>query len=82
MGTAYESGEPVSSPGLPEIPECSVTRRGDGLLLITHKATGRTATARDDDEDPIVQGAILRCLATFQWVNPAREIPFTAGDPT
>ncbi|MFI7644299.1 hypothetical protein [Nonomuraea sp. NPDC049400] len=81
MGEAYENGEPVSSPGLPEIPECSVVRREDGLLQITHKATGRTATARDDEEDPVVQGAILRCLASYRWVTPTREIPFWTGYP-
>lgn len=68
MGTAYESDEPVSSPGLPEIPECAVTRLDDGRLHLTHES-GRTATAHNARGAMLV-GAALRILAEHGGPQP------------
>lgn len=70
----------MSSPtpaGLPDIPECSVARGDDGRIHVTHKRTGRTAIAKETAEDLIIQGAILRCLATYPWLRHSG-----AGDVT
>lgn len=73
------SPSPTSAgfPEIPEIPECSVTRGEDGRIRVTHKRTGRTAVAGDSTEDLIIQGAILRCLASYPWLRYRR-----AGDLT
>lgn len=66
-----------TSAGLPDIPERSVARGDDGLVRVTHKRTGRTAIAKETAEDPIIQGAILRCLAAYPWLRCS-----AAGDVT
>lgn len=57
----------MSTPDLPEIPECFIERTADGLLL-THKGSGQTALARDEGEE-------LTILATILRVWAARGVP-------
>ncbi|TDD54625.1 hypothetical protein E1286_05400 [Nonomuraea terrae] len=87
MASAYESDVPATTPQLPQIPECHVVRAEDGRIHLTHKGTGQTAVARDDEEDPVIQGAILRTHAAWEpqlrriqppWSRPEPE--FRVGD--
>ncbi|MFE3452353.1 hypothetical protein ACFXJ8_25865 [Nonomuraea sp. NPDC059194] len=55
---------------LPQVPECSVTRRTDGTYELTHVESGETATARNH-EHAHIQGAILRILSSYP--NPGQE---------
>lgn len=39
---------------LPYVPDCDIAQLGDGMLLVTHLASGRTRTAATDRQALIV----------------------------
>ena len=60
---------------LPEIPECSIERDGDGFQ-VRHEDTGEVRRAADERQ-AVIKGLLLRVRASW-----ARDPELRTGDPT